>query len=39
VIKAFYGINLLACREAKPGRVIPRRGCAVQSGKWECSNT
>jgi hypothetical protein len=26
VFSIFYGINLLACREAKPGRVIPRRG-------------
>ena len=26
VFSVFYGTNLLACREAKPGRVIPGRG-------------
>jgi hypothetical protein len=26
VFSVFYGINLLACREATSGRVIPRRG-------------
>ena len=26
VFSVFYGTNLLVCREAKPGRVIPGRG-------------